>query len=109
MKHGFLVVASAGLLCSCGPKPQADTGPSDEAYKLVMVDKLKAHLRDPDSAVIEGEYLSKKTMPALCGYVNSKNGFGGMTGRQRFISGGAVVLEEEMAPGEMDKSWAQFC
>lgn len=109
MRRGLLIALGTGLLFGCGPASKTDAGPSDEAYKVVMVENLKNHLRDPASAIITGEYFSRKSLPALCGYVNSRNGFGGMTGRQRFISTGAVVIEEEMAPGEMDKAWAQFC
>jgi hypothetical protein len=53
--------------------------------------------------------VRKGELVAICGYVNARNGFGGMTGPQRFISGGATVLESEMGPGEMDISWSQFC
>jgi hypothetical protein len=43
---------------------------------------LKRHLRDPDSAKISDVKVSGSS---VCGLVNSKNGFGGYTGIQRFL------------------------
>lgn len=53
--------------------------------------------------------VRRNGVTAICGYVNSKNAFGGMTGPQRFIAGGTVGLEEDFAPGEMDNAWALLC
>ncbi|RZF59115.1 hypothetical protein EWE75_23490 [Sphingomonas populi] len=75
-------------------------------------DLIKGKLKDPDSAVFTAVAVSRKSgHPMACGRVNSKNSFGGMTGPQRFVSngGGLAVLEEEMADGEMDKTWERFC
>lgn len=67
-------------------------------------------LKDPDSAKF-GEVRTGWTSgkPVTCGYVNSRNGFGGMTGRQRFISGSVTAVEEQMPAGEMDKAWDRLC
>jgi hypothetical protein len=72
---------------------------------------VKAKLRDPDSAKFEGLQLSRKAGPPIvCGYVNSRNGMGGMSERQRFVSAGeATFLEEEMADGEMAIAWSRAC
>ena len=78
-----------------------------EGRKLVL-----AQLRDPDSAKFtDVEVRWSSGRPTLCGYVNSRNGFGGMTGAQRFITAGSdfAVLEEQMRPGEMEPVWQQFC
>ena len=75
-------------------------------------DLIKSKLRDPDSAVFDQVRVSRKSgHPIACGTVNSKNGFGGMTGAQRFISNGATLafIEEEMADGAINEVWARFC
>ena len=45
----------------------------------------------------------------ICGYVNSRNGFGGMTGPQRFIAGGTVLIEEQVTAEQMQSAWNDFC
>lgn len=45
---------------------------------------LKNILKDPGSAQFKGEFIS--SMGWYCGEVNSKNGLGGYTGYERFIS-----------------------
>jgi len=45
----------------------------------------------------------------ICGLVNSKNSFGGMTGNQRFILGGAIMIEEEFTTEQMNTAWQTFC
>lgn len=69
-------------------------------------------LRDPDAAV----YSDLKVYPGtqdkstiICGYVNSPNAFGGMTGRQRFIVGGTVLLEEQFTEQQMSTAWTRLC
>ncbi len=46
----------------------------------------------------------------VCGEVNSKNGFGGYAGYQRFIAtAGFAVLEREMESAEFARAWAEAC
>ena len=91
------------------PKPSA-TGVPDWKRFAVAERRVREMLRDPESATFHGERVSSKLgTPVVCGTVNAKNGFGGMTGDQRFISGGATALEEQMAKGEMDRAWAGAC
>ncbi|WGM48093.1 hypothetical protein KOAAANKH_02982 [Brevundimonas sp. NIBR10] len=102
-------LALALPLTACGDEPKP-TGPSDAAYEIVGKEAVKARLRDPDSAEFTlVRVVRRGETTAICGYVNSKNGLGGMTGPQRFISGGATALEEDFAPGEMDQAWARLC
>lgn len=78
-----------------------------EEFGKAEVRKL---LRDPASAEFTGVGVSRKSgNPAICGYVNSNNGMGGKTGPQRFVSGGATTVEEQMEPGAMDEVWAKLC
>jgi hypothetical protein len=106
MKHKLLILAFA--MTSCGPS--ASGGASDTQIMSAAMEIVKSRLKDPGSAQFSDFYLSRKAgTPVMCGKVNSKNGFGGMTGPQRFIGGGVAALEEDMAPGEMDVAWAKMC
>lgn len=79
-------------------------------YISIHQERIKNHLKDPSSAEFRGVRVSHAVAPVVCGEINSQNSFGGYSGYQRFISGGNVqVLEEEMAPGEMEKTWNEFC
>lgn len=84
-----------------------------EEYALPVAEELiKPLLRDPDSAVFSGIIFHAETATTsaiVCGYVNSKNGFGGMTGPQRFITGGTIILEEQVGKANMDVAWSRFC
>lgn len=48
---------------------------------------------------------------AVCGYVNSRNGFGGMSGKSRFIVIVTPFLEEQFDPanGIFDRMWNDSC
>ncbi|WP_109354758.1 hypothetical protein [Sphingorhabdus sp. EL138] len=81
-------------------------------WNQVAKEVVGKKLRDPDSAI----YSDMKVYPGtedrstiICGYVNSKNAFGGMTGRQRFIAGGTVMLEEQFTKQQMNIAWNRFC
>lgn len=79
-----------------------------EAAKLIVSERL----RDPDSAIFSDitVYPEQEDRPVIiCGYVNSRNGFGGMTGPQRFIAGGTVMLEEQFTKKQMSIGWNRFC
>lgn len=104
-----IMLLGALFASACGA-PDADRGPSDAAYIQVAKDEVAKRLKDPASAQYEEVRVSRKSgVVAICGYVNSKNSFGGYTGRQRFISGGATALEEDFAPGELEVAWARAC
>ncbi|MEA3390020.1 MAG: zinc ribbon domain-containing protein [Pseudomonadota bacterium] len=72
-------------------------------YKLDVERRVKARLRDPDSAKFRHLYNG-------CGYVNSRNGFGGMTGDKPFFvaSNDAVAFAEDN-PNEFAAAWKKFC
>ena len=112
MKH-LCALTAALLLTACGSdNSQPSSGEIEaivqtEAKRLVL-----AKLRDPDSAVFSDIHVSSKSgQPIACGKVNSKNGFGGMGGAERFVSngGGLAFLEEETQAGGMDEVWSRFC
>lgn len=82
-----------------------------ERAEGIAKDAVRARLRDPDSARFDNvKTFAKAGKVVVCGRVNSRNGYGGMSGQQRFISGGDLAfLEDEMAAGEMDQVWSAAC
>lgn len=91
----------------------SSSNPASNDYNYISIhqERIKSKLKDPSSAQFNGVFISRAIgAPIVCGQVNAKNGFGGYTGFQRFISGGTIqVIETEMAVGEMDKTWSQVC
>ncbi|WP_458438725.1 hypothetical protein [Methylorubrum extorquens] len=74
---------------------------------------VQAKLRDPASATFRGQFFSYSgNMHVTCGWVNSKNGFGGYVGFQRYISSTlpeTTFLEQEVRDGQFDLVWQQLC
>lgn len=108
---GCATVALVALICFIGYSATTpDTPPSsstialDQAMELVRIETLvKDRLRDPDSA--EFEHLGKG-----CGYVNSRNGFGGMSGKQPFVAGtNEKVAFRPDNPKAFDTVWNEHC
>ncbi|WP_141249457.1 hypothetical protein [Sphingobium sp. D43FB] len=124
MRNAVLALSIVCLLSSCGDRPDEEdqagqpTSPYADLGKQATwndagKEAIKAKLRDPTSAEFQDVkfHLAFGKTPVSCGKVNAKNGFGGYGGYERFIAAGDVitVLESEMAPGEMDKTWEQLC
>jgi hypothetical protein len=72
-------------------------------------------LRDPDSAqfrdvsVVAPKQFDAKKPGMVCGYVNSKNGFGGFTGFEPFmVMAGAIPIFDDHTSA-FDKLWNQNC
>lgn len=63
---------------------------------------VKARLRDPDSAQF-------KHLRNGCGYVNSRNGFGGMVGDTPFIAGAKGVAFRDDGPKAFAELWNSYC
>lgn len=77
-------------------------------------DAARAKLKDPESAKFQNVYFhqGKTGVPLTCGEVNSKNGFGGYGGFQKFISAGQAdltFLQEQMDASEFAKAWNKMC
>lgn len=75
-------------------------------------DAVKMRLKDPDSAAFKKVYFSrgKRGIPMVCGQVNAKNGFGGFSGFEYFISGtteNLTFLESEVK--DFSKAWKELC
>ena len=75
-------------------KDQEDQYDKEEVWKSRGIEAARAKLKDPESAEFKDVYFhrGKDGIPATCGTVNSKNGFGGFTGYQHFISAGSPDL-----------------
>jgi hypothetical protein len=76
---------------------------------VLAQDTLREGLRDPESAEFTRTRVSSRGgIQVTCGYVNARNGFGGHTGPQRFVSGtGINELEENGA--SFDEAWQRYC
>lgn len=90
------------------PESEEDKAKNDQQWADAMstarIEQLvRARLRDPDSA--EFRHLGRG-----CGFVNSKNGFGGMSGPTGFVVGANdhVAFREE-DPKAFDLVWQQHC
>jgi hypothetical protein len=72
-------------------QPQTQKRPRDGFPAEVAQFVVLKHLRDPNSAtfgninVYDDRKLKGKSVTVACGSVNSKNGFGGYSGAQKFI------------------------
>ncbi len=70
----------------------AVAAPPAGSLKAAIEKEVKSKLRDPASARFE--HLDFKGGDIYCGYVNSKNGFGGYAGRKMFA---VMVLDKAQA------------
>lgn len=108
----MLVILTLGLAYALsGSRSGSGSSLSDVQYKVAAKQLIKQRLRDPGSAEFSSlEVIRVPGRPTvICGLVSSRNGFGGMSGPQRFISGDQVLVEETLPPGQMDREWARLC
>ena len=96
------------------------SGSSQSSYetdKLVIEwaakDKVRALLRDPESAQFSGiiaKPFSEEGKGIVCGRVQSRNGFGGMSLPQRFIVTDTIfMIEEQAEPEVFGQNWGILC
>ncbi|MDB5684787.1 MAG: hypothetical protein JWM75_2485 [Sphingomonas bacterium] len=70
---------------------------------------VKFRLRDPESAQFAGSSVSRiNKQEAVCGLVNSKNGYGGMAGDEWFAVKGTDVLLASDGPDAV-RRMGQLC
>lgn len=109
----FLVVVFAGSPRGTRTTSSSSGGSYDQTtYRAAAKELVRQRLRDPGSA----EFSDIRVVPGIvgrstivCGSVNSRNAFGGMSGPQRFVVGGTVAIEEEIGAVAMNELWARFC
>lgn len=90
--------------CSTSGPSTKDQNELEQLTQMARIERLvKARLRDPDSAKFEH-------LNGGCGHVNSRNGFGGMSGPKQFIVGvnDNVVFEED-DPQAFRAVWNGHC
>jgi hypothetical protein len=99
------------LLLSAQQALSADS--REAAWNAKNEEIVRQKVRDPDSATFRNVFFSDKSgAPVTCGEVNSRNGFGGYTGFQRFVGAGSsfgVYLEEEFVAGDFPVVWQKLC
>lgn len=73
--------------------------------------KPNLSLREPDSAQFsDAIYRTWMGIPVVCGAINARNGFGGMTGKQAFIMvGNEVAMGDQTPRRKFDKLWKTYC
>ncbi|HEV7694324.1 MAG TPA: hypothetical protein VGO52_26045 [Hyphomonadaceae bacterium] len=114
--RNFICLALIAVAAASPAAAQKYVG-SPSAKEIAYIENetkaVRDRLKDPKSAEFSKLFVSRKSgAPIVCGYVNSKNGFGGFTGAQRFVGAsgaGITVTEEDMAKGEMANLWAKVC
>ncbi len=90
--------------------PEGNRTVAEIAYIELNEGRIRQRLKDPETARFRNVRVYYSAAPVVCGEVNARNSFGGAGGYQRFISGGTIqILGEELAPGEMAKTWDRLC
>ena len=100
-------------------KPAPSGGDAEISFARAAITRL---LRDPESAVFGDVFFvnDRKTptgyyVPIVCGTVNGKNGFGGMTGQMHFvalisdIATSGVWLEGTTPQNDFAPQWNRYC
>lgn len=118
-EHGEMLmlkwIAPLGVMMIAGCGSSHDEAPSrteiDAQVEVLAKQTVREQLKDPDSAEFSEFRISARNHTFSCGKVNSKNGFGGMGGSQRFVVSaiGVAFMEEAVLPAEMDELWAKYC
>lgn len=102
---GILLLISVLVYASCDISSSGSGAASDLDRRVTARVAVQSMLRDPDSAEFTGFRVQGRV---VCGYVNARNGFGGMTGPQRFIYRGYAEIEEASSSGFSER-WARLC
>lgn len=95
--------------------------PTDGSADIyVAKEAIRSALRDPDSAVFgdnvfyaNDRKLNGYYVPVVCGSVNARNGFGGMTGQKKFVFfptlDGRLALEGSVSDAVIVEYWNKMC
>jgi len=76
----------------------------EEAEIATAETLVQVRLRDPESATFMGaKVVQVGKEKGVCGFVNAKNGFGGMAGDQWFLVVGIDVLMANEGPQALDR------
>lgn len=115
MKTSSVILLALFIVSACGDRESHERFKQD-VDDMGLVDTAKEDvrkiLRDPDSAIFPSASVSRKMgKPVVCGQVNARNGFGGMTGPKRFVAipTALAVTEDNMDQSEFQKVWNSAC
>lgn len=116
MKKSFLAVVLVAIASASFAGPEDAYDKTTDAKKIAWMQKgmeaVKAKLKDPKSSQFRRVYFHKGAdrIPMTCGEVNSKNGFGGYGGFQKFVSAGKTdltFLEDQVE--DFATVWNRLC
>jgi hypothetical protein len=101
------------LLYNCSGS-KTSTEPNEGVVRMLVQQEIKGRLRDPSSAEFSGIITIRAgdKIVGACGIVNSKNGFGGMSGPTRFIGGGTITAIEgdgTLDTANFNEAWDRLC
>jgi hypothetical protein len=94
------------IAVTAAPKPKAPAAPRVDLIAQAH-ERVKDVLKDPDSAKFKGDFAGKDG--AVCGYVNSKNSYGGYGGFVRYVATAEHVVMDEGESWKMDARWFEVC
>ncbi|MEO6042214.1 MAG: hypothetical protein ABIP41_09960 [Croceibacterium sp.] len=108
MKLPWPLALMALTLVACGETPEQHQARQREAADRQLISEsewfLRKAMREPDSTVLDSVHIAAGTFAeakVVCGKVNGRNGFGGMTGFQRFVvMAGKVPMVESDGVGQ---------
>lgn len=92
-------------------KVQPEMSRADKEFYMTEASKdgVRARLKDPKSAKFKDVYYMDHVTPVICGKVNSRNGFGGMSGFQHFLARGEVLVLFEKEADDFGDTWNKLC
>lgn len=111
----FLAIVGSYIGPTQDEDAKEERAPTETDKMLARVraeESVRQMLRDPDSAEFTQVevFVPDDGGPMItCGYVNSRNGFGGMSGAKRFVASATVILEEQVDAQAMQDLWTQYC
>lgn len=101
------VILLLGLVAQCEFHPEAAKQSVEDDTAIFQAQaQIRALLRDPASAEFSAV---RRRGGAVCGMVNSRNGFGGMTGPRRFLAGSYVGIEPAEPDEHFEATWSRQC
>jgi hypothetical protein len=92
------------------PPPPAPVMDYDPIVRTYAEGQVKTILKDPESATFSNEVIKNAKLPIVCGEVNARNSFGGMTGATPFIVlGASAQIDEGPHQASFRRMWNQVC
>jgi hypothetical protein len=106
-------VAKSAEITTVSKKPSSPYADVGKQYAWISAgkDAIRNQLKDPESATFRNvHFYSGGGTPVVCGEINARNGFGGFTGYERFVSAGTVIsATESQVEGGLGLVWDKFC